>query len=250
MKDYKSDRTRQSGMTLLEVIISLSLVVILVVTAGDLLRRSMDVKYNFSTQDSLNHKIIKIMNLISYDLEHAYIIPSTDLVRLVTSRTSKTIFKIEEVLSNVQLSFTTTSNTPLKKNMNQADTVFVMYTVEKNSKSGRYKLFRGFENIPESFSDVPKKQLITEDLKQLEIKAWNGEDWVSDKWDSTSGDHKDTIPKLIKIDLSLFEEEYDETKDLTSNEASSSLSTVVYLPYAEGFTESKKGTSSINWDKM
>ncbi len=242
--------SRQSGMTLLEVIISLSLVVVLVVTAGDLLRRSMDVKHAFSSQDSVNHRIIKVMNLIANDLEHAYIIPSTDLVRLVTSRTSKTIFKIEEVLSSVQLSFTTTSNVPLKKNMHQADTVYIVYSVEKDSKSGRLKLFRALGNIPESFSDLPKKQLITGDLKQLEVKAWNGEDWVSDKWDSTSGDHRDTIPKMIKIDLSLFEEEYDETKELANNEASSSLSTVVYLPYAEQFTESKKGTSSINWDKM
>ena len=51
--------SRQSGMTLLEVIISLSLVVVLVVTAGDLLRRSMDVKHAFSSQDSVNHRIIK-----------------------------------------------------------------------------------------------------------------------------------------------------------------------------------------------
>ena len=245
-----TDKNRQSGMTLLEVIISLSLVVVLVVTAGDLLRRSMDVKHAFSSQDSVNHRIIKVMNLITNDLEHAFIIPSTDLVRLVTSRTSKTIFKIEEVLSNVQLSFTTTSNIPLKKNMHQADTVYIVYSVEKSSKSGRLKLYRALGNIPDSFSDSPKKQLITEDLKQLEVKPWNGEDWISDKWDSTSGDHRDSIPKMVKVNLSLFEEEYDETKELANNEASSSLSTVVYLPYAEQFTEPKKGTSSINWDKM
>ena len=84
------------------------------------------------------------------------------------------------------------------------------------------------------------------ELDKIKLEAWNGDDWVRDSWDSTSGDTKNKLPHMVRIEIILWSEAPIEgVKEDESNQALDKYSTIVYLPNSLDMNEVKERVNSL-----
>jgi hypothetical protein len=242
-------------MTLLEIIMSLAILLALSVGIGDMLRRSLDLKVALSEKESVNHRLVRAMNIIARDIQHAFIIPETDLTRMTSNRTTKTIFRIESTIAGGDNLFMTTMNhRPILANSGQGDSTYMVYTLEDSKNNpGRKDLMRGVApRIPESFREDPPKQVLVSSVKEFRVRPWRGDDWSRDRWDSSRSEWRDRMPHMVLVELEIYNLVAMNRHAVNSaeNELSTKLSTVVYLPYASSHQELREGSRTIRWDKL
>ena len=81
------------GFTLLEVIITITLLSTIVLTVSQLLRYSIDMRQSLSTKDKATQKLNRILTKLSSDLSHAFIISTKNLGRVKVNK-NRTLFEI------------------------------------------------------------------------------------------------------------------------------------------------------------
>ena len=121
----------ESGMTLLEIIISLMILLSMSMAAATLIRNGIDLKINLSQQSKVTHRLSIAMEKISRDIQHAFLEESLRKDRLPSRRT-KAIFKSKVRSDSSIISFTTMSHKPLLMNANESDQTYVMYKVDRD----------------------------------------------------------------------------------------------------------------------
>ena len=236
-----------SGFSLLEVMITLSILVTLIITVSELLRRTVDMKIALSEKDGVTQKLNRIMEKITYDISHAYLLSSKD--HTLTGGKKNTIFKIEKADKGDTLSMTYTGHKPIKSNSPESSLSYVVYELAESKKHpGRKNLYRGeFPRIPEDFKENPKMELFAENVSKLILEAWNGDDWTKDGWDSTKSDMENLLPHMVRIRVAVWSEEASEgeSSEDIDDAPLDQYATIVYLPNALDFNEIKERTSSF-----
>ena len=119
-----------SAFTLLEVLITLSILVTLIFAVSEMLRSSIDVKFALNEQDHAQHRLNKVIRKVSHDLSHAFLLSQKDLIRSFGKQ--RTLFKI--IPRDSTLSFTYNAHRSSKQNAKESDISYVVYELKESKK--------------------------------------------------------------------------------------------------------------------
>ncbi len=240
----------QSGFTLLEVILSVSILVVMAIGASTLLRASFDMKFALSQNAQVTQSLSRVMQRLSKDIEHTYVINSRDETRFSIDRYGKTIFRYQ-TSDGGKLSLTTMSHIPVRKNAKESDLTYVVYELRKSEEyPGRTHLFRGEANfVSDDFNIDPPMELLARNIKTMNFEFWDGDRWLKDRWDSSEGEMRDKIPHMVRIKLEAWDDDPAEGRGGVGeeNDSTDALQTIVYLSRASDFSEVKQGAANIKW---
>lgn len=251
------DGRPETGFTLLEVVISIAIIAVITLSVASILRSSYGIRTTLSDRSKINHRLANAMERLVSDLQHAYIVPTTDTERNGEGRRQKGIFQIDTTGDQYRLRFTTMAHRSRFKNSAEGDATFVVYELKDNPQTpGRMDLTRSESpRVPEDFRDNPGAAPLARWIKRLEVKPWTGDDWSKDRWDSSRSDWRNKMPRMVQVTLEAWDEEpppMDAPAEVNAGPWSDdaptvTLNTVVYLPYAQVFPELKSQVTSIRW---
>ncbi|MBP6218110.1 MAG: prepilin-type N-terminal cleavage/methylation domain-containing protein [Oligoflexales bacterium] len=236
-----------SGFTLLEVLVTLSILMSIVFAVSQVLKNSFDIRLALSRDSQVTRRLNVVLQSLNRDLSHAFLLSNKDSIR--TGGRKRTIFQIEQQGESSILSMTYMGHKSLKADSKESDLSYVVYEVKESKKNpSRKNLYRGeTPRVPENFKEKPQMQLLAEDIASVKLEYWNGDDWATDRWDSTQGDTANKLPHMVRITVRVW------TQEALDREGSSGdkddnmdqFSTAVYLPYALDFPELKQKSTSF-----
>lgn len=239
----------ESGMSFLEVIFSIMILLVLSMTAASLIRSGVDLQINLSQQSKVKHRLSIAMEKLNHDIEHAFLLDSKRSEYAFTERKTKTHFSIKTRGESATLMLTAMNHRPVRQNSGEGDQTFIVYTVETDTDTGMQNLYRGETKfIPESFDDRIPKEIIAKNVKALRVKAWNGTDF-KDAWNTERSEHRDLLPYMVEVEVEVYEDDPVEGErfEADSDLPTSTLRTVVYLARSWGFKQKRPPSKSIKY---
>lgn len=246
----KQIETAGSGMTLLEVIFSIVLLLILVTTAASMIRNGIDLKMAISDQAKATHKLTIAMQKLTDDLQHAFVLNRQRVELFYPSRMTKALFSLETRGGSANLRFTTKSHRPIRANAKESDMNFVVYALERDKDSEFMSLYRGDSKVlPVNFdSDIPM-QLLVKHVKAFRVSAWDGSRWKED-WNSDKSEHRDLIPAMLKVELEIYETPAaDDVVGAEMNDLPAQfLQTIIYTQGSRGLKQAKQPSNRIKYE--
>jgi len=248
----QSSHTKQSGFSLLEVMITMSILLGLVVGVATMLRSSIDVKTALARDARITHRLSTAITHIAWDLEHAFVVGLNDTSRGGSERRFKTIFKIDKSGDTDKLYLTTTGNTPGLPGLPDSDTAYVVYEVKDAPDSiGRKHLYRGVTLATrDDLKEDPPMKIFVRDIKVFRVIPWRGDDWSTDRWDSGRGEWRDRLPSMVRVEIETWNDDDElpvQNADGSSAPNTVGVKTVVAIQQAKGMKELKQPTNSVKW---
>jgi len=239
-----TQRNRESAFTLLEILITLSILVFIVMSVSQVIRNGFDAKDALSQKAKITHRYDVVMNALDRDLSGAFIVSSKDTTRDANHK--RTLFKINKTSESDSIAFTYIGHSAIRENAKESDVSYVMYEVrESKTEPGRKHLYRGeAPRVPKDFKDPIPMELLAEDIAAVRFDAWQGDGYSKDKWDSTNSDTRDLMPHLVRVTVLAWEQPHEDRlgKDVKPN---IQYTTVMYLPLALDFNELKSRSTDF-----
>lgn len=246
-------KTQESGFTLLEVIITLTILVSMVYAVSLLMRSSFDVRISLAQDATITHRLNTAMQRLTYDISHAFIIDTRNIARSDINR--RTVFRLERGEKGDKLFLTYVGHRQRQANTKEADLAYVVYEVRRSKEgkdSTRTHLYRGeYPRIPENSKKVedPPMELFVPNVESIKIEGWQGDDWSKEQWDSTSRDTNNFLPHMVRITVRAWMEDPVEgapPPDDSSDQMIRQLTAVTTIPLAIDFNELKSRSSSFD----
>jgi len=243
----------QSGFTMLEVMLTVGILATLTMAVSSMMRANIDVRFALSGQAMVTHRLANAMQRVSMDIQHAFIVLTTDQSRMATSRRNNGIFRIELASEGDQLYLTTMTHQAMKANSNESDTTYVVYKLQESEEMpGRKDLFRGeTKTIPEDFKEDPPLVLLARGVKGFKVRGWRGDEWSRDRWDTSRGEWRNKLPHMVQVEIVAWEDDPSTGGVLNVEDPDAptmTLRSVIYIPSAFGMKELKEGSkASIRW---
>ncbi|WP_324964696.1 type II secretion system protein [Oligoflexus sp.] len=242
---------KESGMTLLEILISIALLLTMTVATSSLLTNGIDMRMELSQRSKVNHRLAIVMDRITQDLQHAFVLnfKRQEYSQTVTTRTTKSFFSIKPWENNSELRLTTFTHQPRIASAHESDQTFVVYRIEKDKDNQRPNLYRGeTSSIPMNFEDDVPMVVLAKNIKALRLKPWTGEKWEDD-WNTTRTDWRDILPRMVKIEVDAYTNDLtDDTAQYAEGDPVTTLRTVITLPNAFEMKEMKDRSKTLKWD--
>lgn len=246
------EKSHEHGFTLLEVVITLTILVTMVYAVSQLMRASFDVRLSLSQEATVTHRLNVAMQRLAYDISHAFIVDSRITAR--NDITRRTAFRIEKGTKGDKLLMTFLGHRQIQANSKEGDISYVVYEVKAPTDGkfpGRTHLYRGeYPRPPENAKKIedPEMELFVPHIESIKIEPWQGDDWYKDQWDSTSRETNNFLPHMVRITVRAWVDEPVEgaTSSDEDNQAITQLSTVVYVPMALDYNELKSRSSSFD----
>ncbi len=238
------NKKSEAAFTLLEVMITLSILVTMVYAIAQMVRTGFDVKEALSQRAKVTHRFNVALEALAKDLTGAFIISTKDTTR--DGNQKRTLFRITKGDSD-SLAFTYVGHQAIRTNAKESDISFVKYEIrESKTEPGRKHLYRGESpRVPKDFKDSIPMFVLAEDVGSLKIEAWQGDEYSKNKWDSSQGDTKDLLPQMVRVTILAWEETPEERlgKDI---KPSVQYTTAIYMPYALDFNELRSRNASYS----
>ncbi len=250
MYECAMSRRQQAGHTILEIIISISILLFMTFAVSSLMRSNIDMRFALAERSAVTHRSSLVMQRLVQDIQHSFIISSRDQIRNPGTRKNNGIFKIEVSSGGDQLTLTTMSKMPLVANNQEADTTLVVYKMEDDPESiGRRRLLRGeAKKIPDDLKEEIPMQVLATNMKSIKLMAWRGDDWSKDSWDTTRSEWRNRLPYMVTVEVEAFETDPLLVQNRESaDEPTSLMRTVVFLPFATSFEEMRPQASTVRW---
>ncbi|WP_141731898.1 type II secretion system GspH family protein [Oligoflexus tunisiensis] len=243
--------SEESGMTLLEIIISITLLLVMTISTSSLLTNGIDMRLELSQRSKVNHRLAIAMQRITDDLQHAFLLnfKRQEYLDYVTTRATKSLFMVRPWENNSELRLTTLTHKPRVASAHESDQTFVVYRIEKDKDNQRPHLFRGeTPMIPMNFEDDVPMVVLAKNIKALRISPWNGEKWI-EEWNTGRADWRDSLPRMVKVEVDAYTNELpDETSQYAEGDPITTLRTVVMIPRAVDTKEVKDRSKTLKWD--
>ena len=240
----------EAGMSLLEIIISISLLLVMTIATSSLLRNGIDLRLELSQRSKVNHRLAIVMKRITDDVQQAFLLNfKRQEYYSYSTRTTKSIFSVKMWDNSSELRLTTNTHKAMIANAHESDMAFVVYKIDKDRENQRPNLLRGeTKTIPLSFEDDVPMVVLAHNIKAIRVLPWNGEAW-KDEWSSNKSDWRDTLPRMVKVEVDAFvNEPSDDTTPFTETDPIATLRTVVAIPRAVEMKEPKEAPKTIKWD--
>lgn len=246
-KEYRSN---EEGFTLLEVILTIVILLTLSVAATNMIRGSLNMKTALSQSAKVTQRLSVTMDRVVTDLTHSFIVNTKAAELNWAERETKTIFKVKMSGESSELYLTTMTHRSLRANSYETDQTYVVYKLEEDKKiSGRTNLYRGETKVlPENFRDEIPMELLAKDIKEFKIEPWTGDGWSKDGWNSNRSEHRNMLPRMVRVTIIGWEEEVLEGDNPeTYDDITTKLITSVFIPKAIGMKQLKDPVSSPSY---
>jgi prepilin-type N-terminal cleavage/methylation domain-containing protein len=244
----------ERGFSLIEVMITISILLALVTLISSMLRSSIDLKLSLSRDARITQRLSTAMTKVVWDIEHAFVVDRNDVARGGFGRHFKTIFRIEKIGDGDKLRMTITGNVSGAPGAPVGDTAYVVYEVrDSRDTPGRRHLYRGITSATkEDFKEDPPMTLFVHNIKTFRIMPWKGDDWSKDQWDSTRGEWRDRpLPKMVRIEIETWNDDDEirrtSIRDQDGEGSVVAVKTIVMIQQARGMQELKQPSQSVKW---
>lgn len=234
-------------MTLLEIIFSITLMLIMTMATAGVLRNGLDMRIELSQRARVTHKINVALTKLSDDLQHAFIVPSQQV--FIRKAEIKTLFRLKPWDNSTELRLTTMNHVAHQSGSHESDQTYVIYRIEKDSTTNRPHLYRGeATTLPENLDQDLPMSIIARNIKSIKIAAWNGEDF-REEWDSGRSDWRDTLPRMVRIEIEAYAYEPDNPEaPVDEKDATVIMRTTVFIPRAVMTKEPKEPTKTPKYN--
>ena len=236
----------QSGMTFLEVMLSIFVLLIISVAATNLIRHGIDMQFALSQRSKVRHRLSIAIDKLNSDIEHSFWLDRNRTSNDMLERSYKNHFSIKTRSGQTTLKLTSMNHQPIFQNANESDQSYIIYKVEEDRDTGVRKLLRGESKyIPRDFADkIPAEVLVT-NIKSLTVKAWDGQAF-KDSWNSDRSDWRGMVPHMVEVIIEAYDEDPFEGERFEHSEdkPSSKLRTVIYVPRTQGSKQKKDPSSN------
>lgn len=241
-----------SGFTLLEVMVTISILLGLVIAVAAMLRSSIDVKVALARDSRITNRLSTAISRVAWDIEHAFVVGLNDTPRGGSERRYKTIFKIEKSSDGDKLSMTISGNVHGEPGSPLGDTSFVVYEMKPSKTSSRRDLYRGATPATrDDLKENPPMRLFAKNIKSFRVIPWRGDDWSSDSWDSSRGELRDKMPAMVKLEIETWNEDdelpSDDETELARDDNIVLVQTIIAIQQARGMKESKQASNTVRW---
>ena len=246
--------SQNRGFSLIEVMITISILLALVTLISSMLRSSIDLKLALSRDARVTQRLSTAMTRVAWDIEHAFVVDRNDVARGGFGRRFKTIFRIEKLGDGDKLRMTITGNVSGAPGAPLGDTAYVVYEVRDSQNTpGRRHLYRGISSATkDDFKEDPPMAIFVHNIKAFRILPWKGDDWSADQWDSSRGEWRDRpLPKMVRIEIETWNEDEEipvtDTQDQAHEGSIAAVKTVVMIQQARGMQELRQPSQSVKW---
>jgi prepilin-type N-terminal cleavage/methylation domain-containing protein len=252
-RDVIKNRLPERGFSLLEVMITMSILLGLVIGVAAMMRSSVDLKMALAREARITHRLTLAMTRVTWDIEHAFVVGLNDTARGGSDRNFKTIFKIDKSGETDKLFMTITGNISGAPGSPEGDTAYVVYEVRDAQDSpGRKHLFRGVSTATrDDLKEDPPMRILVRNIKTFKLLPWRGDDWSSDRWDSGRGEWRDRMPTMVRVEIETWNEDDEIPREnaLSGNGSDNvvGVRTVVVIQQARGMKELKQPSNTVKW---
>ena len=265
----RKDKNSQAGFTLIEIIIAIGILASISLYAVTALTNQIETRNKLQQSNEAIHAAHAAMMRMTDDIRHAYLLNGNDVQ--VARSNSDVIGRPMFVLNGTpRLLLMTQAHQSLMANRAESNLAYAQYLVcpdlsapsgvckQSDSSAAPKQLVRivdpGVNKVSDDAVITGVSQVLVNDLKELKFSAWNGQDFIPE-WNTERSDFGKKLPKMVKVELSVFMPEDALTKQardenlsgVPAERRSISLSTIVYLMYSAGQADLKEAKAEPGW---
>jgi type II secretory pathway component PulJ len=192
---------RQAGLTLIEIMISIAILVTMMIMAWSTTNHTRNASNEFTAVQERDREIRVGMARVVADLEGAYLSQNEDMNQVER----RTLFVARGGAPVPELRFSSLVHTPLWADAHESEQTLISYSAMPEHEDGSKTDWLRRES--RRLSNRPWKQepadtdVLIHDIVKVEIRYW---DWKSlqwqDHWDSTQADgERMRLPTRVKI---------------------------------------------------
>ncbi|NBO39020.1 prepilin-type N-terminal cleavage/methylation domain-containing protein [bacterium] len=268
-KNKMKKNPAEAGFTLIEIIIAIGILASLSLYAVRALTNQIETRNKLQLSNEVTHAAHAAMMRLAEDLRHAYILTGNE--EQAAKSNSDVIGRPMFVLNNTpRLMLMTQAHQSLIANRAESNLAYAQYIVcpdlsapsgvcrqASDSATPTKQLVRIVDPSLKKVADDAVldgvSQVLVNDLKELKLLAWNGQDFLPE-WNTERSDFGKKLPKMVKIELSVFMTDDALTKQARAenladvpDRRSLNLSTIVYLMYSAGQADLKEPKADLSW---
>jgi len=196
-------RRPQAGMTLLEIMIAIAILVVMMTLAWKTIANTTESKKLFEKYEERNHELRMALGRIVRDFEAAYLSINED----VNASHRRTLFIAKSGSKLPEIRFSTLGHRALWADANESEQTVISYITRNDpDHAGVLDWVRREQRRPSN--DPPEDQpadydILVHDITsaKLEFFNWKNAEW-QDTWDSTQSDgQKNMLPSRVRITI-------------------------------------------------
>ena len=192
----------QRGMTLLEVMIAIAIMVLMMTLAWTTIRNTNDARRTFEGFEERNQELRAAMARMVNDFESAYISKNED----VTQAHPRTMMIVKSSEPVPSVRFSTFNHRVLWSDAKESEQTVIEYLPHVNKDTGKLDLIRREQrresNQPPEL-EPSEYDILVSDIVALKVECWNWKtvEWF-DHWDTTQSDgQRGTLPYRVRITI-------------------------------------------------
>ena len=194
-------RRAQQGFTLIEVMVSLTILAFMMVIAWSTTYTASTVKQRTELIDERNHELRVGMNRIATDLSSAYLSANEEQNKVEP----RTLFKGKAA----ELRFSSLGHTPMWANANESEQALIIYYIDSDRRNPSQNNLLRRENRRLSDeqweSERGEIDVLLRDVDSIEFEYYDQRDseWKS-RWDTTAADgEKGRLPTRVRYTVTV-----------------------------------------------
>ena len=196
-------RDLQAGMTLLEIMLAIAILVVMMTLAWTTIANTSESKKQFEKYEERNHELRMAIGRVVRDFEHAYLSRNED-TNAVYPRTMM-VAKSGSRLPDVK--FSTLDHRVLWADANESEQTVISYMAHDDpNRSGVTDWVRREQRRPSNLQpseEAADYDILVHDIAGAKLEFWNwkNSEWQS-TWDTTQIDgQKGFLPSRVRITL-------------------------------------------------
>lgn len=205
--------TAEAGMTLLELMLAIGVLVLMMGLAWGILTRTSQNADYFSSYEQRTQQIRSAMARVVADFEAAYLSSNED--QTLTDR--RTMFVAVGSGTVPEIRFSTLGHTPSSPEANESEQTLISYSAARDpNDAGKTNWLRRETRrlANKNWRELPGvAEVLLPDIEEVKFSFWNAAEqkWI-DRWDSTAESERGKLPTRVKIDVSYKNAEGDVVK--------------------------------------
>ena len=198
-------RRPQAGLTLIEVMIAVSILVVMMTLGWKTIASTSDTRRTFTAFEERNHELRMALGRMAADFESAYLSKNED-----TNQDHPRTMMVGKSSSKApEIRFSTLNHRVLWADANESEQTVIQYLTHPDPENSsildwvRREQRRPSNQPPEE--EPADYDVLVHDIQQVKLEYWNwkSSDW-QDTWNTTQADsQKGQLPTRVRITLTV-----------------------------------------------
>jgi type II secretion system protein J len=197
----------QSGFTLIEVVVSVGILATMSVLISSTMTNVIHLKVLAEHRAELRHVLTVTMAKLADDLGMAFLAD-------VSLQGKEAYYLTSFIGEENKLNFSTMSNIHYVKNGKDTDQVRVAYELSKNADGGEDLTRRQTDHLVDNPDKGGRRFILLKNVKAFTLQYYdsNKKEWQP-RWDNDSISYAGRLPRMVKVNLTVVDQEDDENEE-------------------------------------